>query len=86
MIFQYDESAIKLMKNRKESSGKCTYHFDIRSFYATNLISHCDVTIEYYLTNKMIADCMLFLILVGYIITELGKRSIVAQTIKSAQL
>ena len=47
------------MKNKKESSGKCTCHFDIRLFYATDIIGYCNVTVEYCLINKIIVDYLL---------------------------
>ena len=58
IIFQDNQSAIKLMKNGRESSGECTCHFEIRFFYATGMIGHRDRTVEYHLTNKMIIDYM----------------------------
>ena len=58
VIFQDNESTIKLMKNGKESSGKRTRHFDIRLFYRTDMIGCGDVTAEYCPTEKMIADYM----------------------------
>lgn len=58
VILQDNTSTIKLLKNGKESSGKRTRHFDIRLFYITDLIAASKVSVEYCLTEKMLADYM----------------------------
>ena len=45
-------------KNRKESSRKRTWHFDIRYFYVTDLISRKEVQVENCSTDDMLADYM----------------------------
>ena len=62
ITFQDNESAIKLTKNKKDSSGERTRHFNIRLFHATNVIGHRGMTVEHCLTNKMIADYALKLL------------------------
>ena len=58
IVYQDNESAIKLERNGKESSGKRTRHFDIRYFYVTDLISRKEVQVEYCPTDDMLADYM----------------------------
>eukprot|EP00957_Ditylum_brightwellii_P016061 1210175-Ditylum_brightwellii.AAC.1 len=58
VLYQYNESTLKLAKNGKESSGKRTCHFDIKYFYITNLISRDEVSIEYCPANVMTGDYM----------------------------
>lgn len=56
VIFQDNASAIKLLENGKESSGKRTRHFDIRLFYVADLINSKEVTVKYCPTDRMWAD------------------------------
>ena len=56
LILQDNTSIIKLLKNGKESSGKRTRHFNIRLFYATDLINEKEVTVKYCPTDRMWAD------------------------------
>ena len=58
IIYQDNESTIKLAKNGKESSGKRTRHFDIKYFYITDFISRDEITVRYCPTDKMVADYM----------------------------
>ena len=58
MIYQDNESSIKLEVNGKESSGKRTRHFDIKYFYVTDLISRKELEIAYCPTEDMLADFM----------------------------
>ena len=58
VIYQDNESTIKLAKNGKESSGKRTRHFNIKYFYITDLIGRDEVTVEYCPTDDMIGDYM----------------------------
>ena len=56
ILFQDNTSNIKLLENGKESSGKRTRHFNIRLFYATDLINEKEVTVTYCPTDRMWAD------------------------------
>jgi hypothetical protein len=56
IIYQDNTSTIKLEENGKESSGKRTWHFDIKYFYVTDLVGRNEVKIEYCSTDEMIAD------------------------------
>jgi hypothetical protein len=56
VIYQDNESTIKLSENGKASSGKRTRHFDIKMFYVTDLIDRNEVDIEYCPTEDMVAD------------------------------
>ena len=58
VIYQDNQSTLKLAQNGKESSGKWTRHFDIKYFYVTNLISRDEVNVKYCPTDDMIADYM----------------------------
>ncbi len=58
IIYQGNESTLKLLKNKKESCGKQTRHFDIKYFYVTDLISQDKVNIHYCPTDDMIGDYM----------------------------
>ncbi len=49
---------MKLETNRKASSGKQTWHFNIKSFLITNLIAQNEVSLQYCPTEFMIADYM----------------------------
>ena len=56
VIYQDNESTIRLSKNGKASSGKRTRHFDIKMFYVTDLIDRDELDIEYCPTEDMVAD------------------------------
>ena len=58
VVYQNNESNLKLAQNDKESSRKCTCHFDITYFYVTDLIARDEVTVKYCPTDDMIADYM----------------------------
>ena len=49
---------MKLEQNGRESLGKRKRHFNIKYFYATNLIERGDLSIEYCNTDNMIGDYM----------------------------
>ena len=55
-LYQDNKSSILPERNRKESSGKRTRHFDIKYFYITGLVSRDKVTVEYCPTKIMWAD------------------------------
>lgn len=57
-IFQDNASTMKLLDNGKVSSGKQTGYFDIRLFCFTILIKGIEVTVKYFPTEMMLADCM----------------------------
>lgn len=56
IVYQDNQSTIKLGNNGKASSGKRTRHFDIKLFYITDLIKNGQLQIEYCPTDAMIAD------------------------------
>jgi hypothetical protein len=56
IIYQDNQSTMKLAKNGKASSGKRTRHFDIKLFYVTDLIGRGEVQVSYCPTDEMIAD------------------------------
>eukprot|EP00957_Ditylum_brightwellii_P192519 14658176-Ditylum_brightwellii.AAC.1 len=56
IVYQDNESEIRLEKKRNVSSSKCTRHIDIHYFFATDRIEAGDLTIEYCLTRMMIGD------------------------------
>jgi len=58
IVYQDNQSTIKLENNGKESSGKRTRHFDIKYFYVTDLISRDEVKVIYCPTDNMVADYM----------------------------
>eukprot|EP00957_Ditylum_brightwellii_P206765 15349871-Ditylum_brightwellii.AAC.1 len=47
IVYEDNESTLKFERNGKESSGKRIRHFNIKYFYATNLISRKEVQVEY---------------------------------------
>ena len=51
-----DQSAIKIEKNRKRSSGQKTKHMDNRYFLIKDCLNTERITVEYCPTGKMIAD------------------------------
>ena len=59
IVYQGNTSSMKLLQNGKESSDKRTRHFDIKYFYATNLIGHDEMIIKYCPSDEMIADYMM---------------------------
>ena len=58
IVYQDNQSTLKLANNGKESSGKRTRHFDIKYFYVTDLISRDEVKVIYCPTDNMVADYM----------------------------
>ena len=51
LIYQDNESTLKLERNSKESFGKRTRHFDIKYFYITNLIKRNEVKVRHWSTD-----------------------------------
>mmetsp|Transcript_34996 Transcript_34996/g.52860 ORF Transcript_34996/g.52860 Transcript_34996/m.52860 type:complete len:213 (+) Transcript_34996:3-641(+) len=58
IVYQDNQSTLKLSNNGKESSGKRTRHFDIKYFYVTDLISRDEVKVIYCPADDMVADYM----------------------------
>ena len=56
IVYQDNQSAIKLAKNGKRSSGKRTRHINIRYFFVTDRIAAKEMNMEYCPTLDMIAD------------------------------
>ena len=56
ILYQDNESAIKLLKHGKKSSSRRTRHFDIRLFNMKDKLREEEIEIVYCPTNKMIAD------------------------------
>jgi hypothetical protein len=56
IIYQDNQSTIKLAKNGKRSSGKQTHHINIRYFFVTDRIAAKELNVEYCPTLDMIAD------------------------------
>jgi hypothetical protein len=58
IMYQDNQSTMKLENNDKASSGKRTRHFDIKYFYVTDLIARDEVEVIYCPTNNILADYM----------------------------
>ncbi|VEU33958.1 unnamed protein product [Pseudo-nitzschia multistriata] len=56
IIYQDNESAIKLERNGQRSSTKRTKHINIRYFFVTDRIKKGEVSVEYCPTDDIIAD------------------------------
>ena len=56
LIYQDNQSTIKLAINGEERSGKCTRLFDNKYFYITDLIKRNEVSIKFCQSDDMIAD------------------------------
>ena len=56
ILYQDNQSTIKLAENVKYSSGRRTRHFDTKYFYITDLINQKEVSIQYCSSNNMLAD------------------------------
>ena len=56
IIYQDNQSAIKLENNGRHSSGKRTRHLKIRFFFVTDRIGAKEINIEYCPTELLIAD------------------------------
>ena len=55
IIYQDNQSTMKLANNGKASSVKRARHFDIKLFYVTNIIGKGEVQVMYCPTEEMIA-------------------------------
>ena len=58
IVYQDNQSTMKLEENGKESSGKRTRHFNVKYFYVTDLIKKNELKIVYCPSDIMIADYM----------------------------
>ena len=56
VLFQDNESAIKLLRNGKKSSSRRTRHLDIRLFNIKDKLAEKGITVAYCPTDKMVAD------------------------------
>ena len=56
VVFQDNQSTMKLAKNGRASSGKHTRHINIRYFFVTNKIRTNEVRIDYCPTEFLVAD------------------------------
>jgi hypothetical protein len=56
ILYQDNQSAIKIIKNGKRSSGQKTKHMDNRYFFIKDRLNTEKITVEYCPTGKMIAD------------------------------
>jgi hypothetical protein len=56
IVYQNNQSTIKLEKNGTKSSGKRTRHINIRYFFVTDRIAAGDLNVEYCPTLDMIGD------------------------------
>ena len=56
VVYQYNQSAIKLEKNGRASSGKRTRHINTRYFFVTDRIQENKMKMKYCPTEMMIAD------------------------------
>jgi hypothetical protein len=65
IVYQDNTSSMKLEQNGKASSGKHTWHFDIKIFYVTDLVSRDKVQVKHCPTGEMIGDFMTKPLLVG---------------------
>jgi hypothetical protein len=55
-VFQDNQSAMLLEKNGRRSSSRRTRHINIRYFFVTDRIQSKELTVEYCLTEEMLAD------------------------------
>ena len=56
IIYEDNQSTMRLTQNGKLSSGQRTRHINIQYFFITDWIARNEVTIQYCPTNKMVAD------------------------------
>ena len=56
IVYQDNQSAIKLEKNGRHSSGKRTRHLNIRYFFVTDRIGANEINVQYCPTELLIAD------------------------------
>ena len=56
ILYQDNQSAIRLEKNGRMSCGQKSRHINIRFFWVTDRVKNEDLTIEYCPTDVMVAD------------------------------
>ena len=56
ILYQDNESTIKLLNNGKQSSGKQTRHIDIRYFWISDRLKNEQIRVKYCSTERMLAD------------------------------
>ena len=56
ILYQDNQSAMKIIANGKRSSGQKTKHMDNRYFWIKDRIGSENITVEYCPTEKMLAD------------------------------
>ena len=56
LVYQDNQSAMKLEKNGRASSGKITRHINIRYFFVTDRIPANEMKVDYCPTEMMIVD------------------------------
>ena len=56
ILYEDNQSTMRLAQNGKLSSGQRTRHINIRYFFITDRIARNEVVIQYCLTKKMVAD------------------------------
>jgi hypothetical protein len=56
VVYQDNQSAMRLEKNGRASSGRRTRHIDICYFFVTDQVKQKELRIEYCLTGDMVAD------------------------------
>ncbi len=58
LLLQDNKSSILLEQNGRASSGKCTRHINIQYFFITDRVNMKEISIDWCLTKKMVADFM----------------------------
>ena len=58
ILFQDNQSTMRLLINGKHSSGKRTKWIDVKYFFATDVINRGDMIVEYCPTEEMWADIL----------------------------
>ena len=58
IVYQDNQTTIRLEKNGKQSSGKCTRALNIRYFHITNQVNNGNLKIKYFPTDQMIGVYM----------------------------
>ena len=56
IIYQDNQSMMRLANNAKRSSGKQTHHINIKYFFVTDRILSKEMKVEYFTTDLMITD------------------------------
>ena len=59
VIYQYNQSAIKLENNGRLSSSKQTRHINIRYYFITDIITKQEASVELFPTLDKIGECFM---------------------------